>query len=367
MPARTAFVYDFLLVRGGAEQLSLHVKRTHPEMDAVFGFVEPGAFPPNDFPPAKYHRLTSPSRVQGWQGLKVMSAFRRRGQFLADYDTVIFSGVYAPEGVHHRPNGRNIYYCHTPPRFVYDLRDHYLDLARPWQKPLLKALIPYVRRRYEEAIGRMDRLIANSHNVKTRLQHYLGQTDVDVLYPPVPVEAYRWLSSGDYYLSTARLEPYKRVDLIIDAFKRMPERKLVVASDGSELDKLRHLAHGHANISFTGWVGDAELKRLLGNCIASIYLPRDEDFGISPVESMAAGKPVIAVNEGGLTETVLHGQTGILLSPEQMLSRDQAVAALIEAVLAGESECFNMRTACESRASKFSTERFDVRIQELLE
>ena len=156
-------------------------------------------------------------------------AFEHKTRFLRDYQTLIFSGSVAPLAVKHSRAEKNIYYCHTPPRFVYDLRDHYLDTATRLQRPALKALIAYLQPRYEDAIGKMDKVFANSKNVQGRLKRYLG-VNSEVLYPPVDTERFKWLSDGDYFLSTARLESLKRVDLIIEAFKKMPNQKLIVTS-----------------------------------------------------------------------------------------------------------------------------------------
>jgi glycosyltransferase involved in cell wall biosynthesis len=146
-----------------------------------------------------------------------------------------------------------------------------------------------------------------------RLKKYLD-VESEVLYPPCDTEGFEWMGDGDYFLSTARLEPLKRVDLIVEAFKDMPNKKLIVASGGSQLESLEELADGAKNITFTGWVSDTELRRLVGNCTATIYIPKDEDFGISPVQSLAAGKPVIGVNEGGVVETVRETADGVLIS-----------------------------------------------------
>lgn len=366
MSGPTAFVYDFLLVRGGAEQLTLHVGDTFPGVDLVLGFVNPSVFPPDMFPAHRCRALTGFSSLRGWQGLKTMAAFRRHGGFLRDYDRVIFSGVYATAGVHHRPDGPNLYYCHTPPRFAYDLRSRYLRTAPAWQVPLLRLLIPYVRREYEAAIRRMDRVIANSRTVQRRLAQYVGVDQAEVLHPAVDTRGFQWREDGGFFLSTARLEPYKRVELVIEAFKRMPDRRLVVASGGSEYHRLRTLAQDHGNINLTGWVPEDELRKLVGSCTATVYIPREEDFGISPVESMAAGKPVLGVNEGGLAETVLPGRTGLLLDPEVMESTDTAVAALIEGAEQLAAAAAGMRGPCEQRAQAFSQEVFDRKFGELL-
>jgi glycosyltransferase involved in cell wall biosynthesis len=361
MSGETAFVYDFLLVEGGAEKLALHVKKQFPHIDLVFGFIDRSVFPQNRYPDHIYRALTGPTGITGWQGLKAMSAFSRNTAFLENYQTVIFSGAYAPLAVKHHRRGRNIYYCHALPRFVYDLKDYYLEQASGWQKPLLKSLIAWTRPRFEASMEHMDLIIANSANVKKRFETYLRRSDVEVIHPPIETGSFSWLGQGDFYLSTARLEPYKRVESIVRAFCTMPDKRLIVASGGSQFERLRRLARDAENIEFTGWCSDEELRRLSGRCIATIYLPIDEDFGISPVESMAAGKPVIGAAEGGLLETVVPGETGLLIEPSALLG-DQAVQAICEAVASLDREtALAMRPACEERARLFDSRQFDQR------
>ena len=279
-------------------------------------------------------------------------SFRRRASFVADYDWTIFSGSNAPVAVHHRPDGGNLYYCHTLPRFAYDLFDWYLTSLPAWQRPAFRLLASYVRREYENALTLMDHIIANSENVRNRLNHYLG-LDAEVIHPPCDVYGYQWQGQEDFYLSTARLEPYKRVDRIIEAFRSMPDKKLVVASGGSDESRLKRLAQDADNIYFTGWVSEEELKRLVGTAIATIYVAKDEDFGMSPVESMAAGKPVIGNAEGGLLETVIHEETGILL-PAYPEPSD--IAEAVRNLTLKRAQ--DMRHACQERASQLSRERF---------
>ena len=301
-----------------------------PDIDLVTAFICREAFPAAPISDERIKTLILPTTHPGWQVLKSAIAFQHKTQFLKDYETLIFSGSVAPLAVKHSQAERNIYYCHTPPRFVYDLKDYYLDAATRLQRPALKALIAYVQPRYEDAISRMDKVFANSKNVQARLKKYLD-VEAHVLYPPCDTEGFEWMGDGDYFLSTARLEPLKRVDLIIEAFKGMPSKKLVVTSGGSQLESLKDLALGAKNITFTGWVSDTELRRLVGNCIATIYIPKDEDFGISPVQSLAARKPVIGVNEGGVIETVLKPTDGILIStPPSVVKIREAVPAIEE-------------------------------------
>ena len=184
---------------------------------------------------------------------------------------------------------------------------------------------------------------------------------MSVVYPPTDITRFRWAPSEGYYLSTARLTSLKRVDTIIEAFLAMPDKRLIVASGGEDAAKLVAKAGGAPNIAFTGWTNDAALDRLMASAIATIYVPRDEDFGMSPIESMAAGKPVIGVAEGGLVETIVPGETGMLLP------RDFNAAQLAEAIRAMTPDiATRMREACQNRAELFSERRFVERMAEII-
>jgi len=353
-------LYDFLLVRGGAERLTLTLLRDLPGVDLCVGFRDPHAFSEHDIAGINTIDLDADTLLPVWRSLKVMQAFARQTRFLDGYDWALFSGTNAPLAVHNHPSGKNYYYCHTLPRFVYDLKDYYLQRYPLVLRPALLALIAYVQPRYEQAIARMDTLIANSENVRNRLRYYLGR-DAVVINPPCEVDYFQWQGQGDYYLSTARLESFKRVDVLVEAFKRMPDQRLIVTSGGSQFSTLRRLAAGAHNITFTGWLNDAGLRQLIGNAIATLYVAKDEDFGMSPVESMAAGKPVIGVAEGGLLETVLNGETGLLL-PSALTAQD-----VIEAVRTlNAPRALTMRGACERHARRFSREIFLEKMRAIL-
>ncbi|MEA3276551.1 MAG: glycosyltransferase [Pseudomonadota bacterium] len=352
MSGRGIVLYDFLHCQGGAERLTLDLVRGLPNADLGFGFRDIQYFPDTLLDGIRFFDLGVKARFVGGRTVQGLLAYRKRTGFLRDYDWVIYSGSVAPEAVYNHPEGLNLYYCHTIPRFAYDLRDYYVRQLNWWQFPVFQALGAYVRHRYPRALRRMDLIIANSENVRRRIRKYLDLDSV-VVHPPCDVEGYRWLGQEDYYLSTARLEPYKRVDLIVEAFGQMPDKRLIVASGGSDLERLKGLARGADNIRFTGWIDDAELRKLTGKAIATIYLPKDEDFGMSPVESMAAGKPVLGVAEGGLMETVVSGETGLLIGPEPKPD------AVIEAVRVLDPQSVSaMRSECEARARLFSRERF---------
>jgi glycosyltransferase involved in cell wall biosynthesis len=345
-------LYDFLLVKGGAENVALTLINHMKNMDLCVAFSDPKNFSTNELTVLPLIELSEYTALMGWQSIKALFAFNHKAHFIQKYQSVLYSGIYSPIAIKHHTQRNNIYYCHTPPRFIYDLKHYYLQKAQWWQKPLLKLLSLYVQYHYEKAIAKMDIIIANSENVRQRIQSYLGY-EAMVIYPPVDVDQFNWIQQGDYYLSTARVESYKRVELIVNAFMLMPNKKLIVASSGSELAALKIIAQFHSNIHFTGLCTIEQLHTLIGSCIATIYIPYNEDFGISPVESMAAGKPVIGVAEGGLLETIIHNKTGFLI--ENTVNSVELMSA-VEQMTAEKS--LSMRKACENRAQLYRTDLF---------
>ncbi|WP_435103458.1 glycosyltransferase [Arhodomonas sp. AD133] len=344
-------LYDALYVRGGAEQVTLQLARDF-RAELYCAFRDVAAFPDEMLTGTGLTELGTAVHHPVWRTISGLRAFRRHPARGGEYDWIVYSGTTAPVAVRHHPNALNVYYCHTIPRFIYDLRAYYMQSLSPWQRPFLAALIRYVQPQFEAAMARMDTLVANSENVRARIRRYLAR-DAEVVYPPCDVDSYQWREEGDYYLSTARLEPYKRVDLVVEAFRRMPDKRLVVASGGSDEVRVRRLAADAPNITFVGWCDGERLRALVGGARATVYIPRDEDFGMSPVESMAAGKPVIGVAEGGLLETVVHEETGLLIPAEPSI--DDVVCAVQQL---SPSDVRGMRQACEARAALFSADHF---------
>lgn len=359
--AKGIILYDFLLVPGGAERVTLLLARAFPAFDLCVGGRHRAMITDADMAGLRCRELGSIAQFPPWRALKTMRLFRRRTAFLSRYDFVLYSGMYSPVAVHQHLVGRNILYCHTSPlRFAYDLKEYYLGQCASWQRLALQALIAYAKPQYEKAIDKMDLLIANSENVRNKYRHYLGRDSI-VIYPPCEIERFQWRGQGDYYLSLARLEPHKRVDTIVQAFLQMPDQRLLVVSEGSDLPRLKQMAQGARNIHFIGWPGQRQLEELLGNAIATLYIPKDEDFGVSPVESMAAGKPVIGVAEGGLLETIIDGETGLLITPEPT---PEDITSAVRAIRP--KRALEMRKACEMRAQRFRKEIFLEKMREVL-
>ena len=287
-------------------------------------------------------------------------AFKKFGRSLSKYDAVLLSGNHALSAALSIKGAKIIYYCHTVPRFAYDLYDYYKQSMGKIARIKFYFFCHYIRWDFNYKAKRVDYFLCNSENVRQRIKKFTGM-DAEVVYPPVDIQDYRFIEKGTFYLSTARIEGHKRVELVVEAFMEMPDKKLVVASGGGQLAYLKALAKGCHNIVFVGWLTKDDLVEMVGRCIATIYIPMDEDFGISPVESMAAGKPVIAVDEGGLRETISDGVTGILCN------KNIIKPSLIDAVNRMSPEvALSMKEKCEQSSQRFSVEYFKKSFQAAL-
>lgn len=357
---RQFILYDYLQVAGGAERLTQILADALPNFQMVVSQIYPDYQRFADAGSARPVVLSRGiDRLLGRIPAAIVN-FSLRTRFLRDADTVLYSGFYAPLAVRHQRQGQRIYYCHTPPRYAFDLDQVYLSQCHPSLRPAFRVFTHWIRNHYLAALNQMDRVIANSANVQARLLKYAG-IDAEIVHPPIDTERFRWLGQDNYYVSTARLEPSKRVDLIVEAFRRMPDQRLIVLSGGSKFEQLKARARRNDHIHFTGWQTDEQLRKWIGNAIATLYIPVDEDFGMSPVESMAAGKPVIGAAEGGLLETILDGQTGILLPAEP---RVENIIAAVRQLTA--QRALALRPACEARARLFSRDIFIDRMRYIL-
>jgi glycosyltransferase involved in cell wall biosynthesis len=354
-------LHDFLRVAGGAERLMLELARAFPDRQLFVSRV---------FHDARhlFHAGDPQVRSLGsWLSrplgpiLEAIFRFRHSTAFLRDAESVLYSGFYAPFAVEQQQGGRRAYYCHTPPRFAYELQPFYLERMPPLARPAARTFFGYIRRNYEAALARMDVVVANSQNVRDRLRTMLG-IESTVVHPPIDTTRFRWLEAGDYFVSLARLAEYKRVELIVRAFLQMPDQQLVVVSGGPQEAFLRRLAADAKNIRFTGWVSEEGLADLVGRARSAIYLPIDEDFGMSPVEAMSAGKPVIGVAEGGLLETVIDGETGFLVPAPPSID---AVLDAVGRMTPGRAA--QMREACEANSRRFSKAAFLDKMRGVLE
>ena len=354
----TLILHDAFAFKGGGERL-VYLLCRDLEADLAFGYRNKKTFNLDELS-NNLINLESESKTPVWRTINRLHTFLNKTKFLNKYKNVIYTGQNSSLAVSNHSEGKNIYYCFTPPRSMYDLKESHLASQTPLERLRHVLYNTFHQPLYENAIRKMDIILADSKNVQNRIQKFLG-LESTVLYPPCDIDKFNWVGQEDYYLSTARLTPYKRVDLIIQAFIKLPEKRIIIASTGPDENRLKQLAEGFDNIQFTGDINDKELKNLIGNAVATIYIPIDEDFGISPVESMAAGKPVIGSGEGGLLETVIHGETGWLSSPN--ISVEELVQMLDAA---NPKLARSMRFSCEKQANGFRTELFINKIKDSL-
>lgn len=356
-------LYDYLFVKGGAEKLSLCIFDNIENTDFCVGFKNDELFPSTNstLGEKRIYALTGYTCKKGWKTIKTLATFLLGKVFDKKYAWAIYSGDYAPLAIlrNRKTAKKNILYCHSIPRSIYDLKERKLAEKSFIERMAFRAMCAVLKSLYEPSIRKMDVVVSNSENVRRRIKEYVG-LDATVIHPPIDTKRFKWLGQSDYYLSTARLEPEKRVETIVRSFMEMPDKKLVVCSGGSEYGRLVELAKGHENITFLGWSSDEDIFRAVGNCIATIYIPVDEDFGMSPVESMSAGKPVIGAAEGGLLETVIDGKTGILLEHITPESLSDAVRTM------SPEYSLSLRSACEHRAEDFCEEKFIDKIREVV-
>lgn len=306
-------------------------------------------------------RVTSLGSTVKLPPFKQISATRKfaSADFSDDYDFFIFTGNWS----HHaaRRHHPNLWYCYTPVRAFYDLYGTFLSRQGFMTRQAFRAWVAYSRRLDQRSVSRVDTIVTISENVRQRIRTYYGR-DAEVIYPPIDVSRYRFREYGDFWLSVNRLYPEKRIELQIEAFRSMPDERLVIvggyaAGDHAGRYVTRLMEDLPENVEIRGEVSEEELIDLYARCRGHICTALDEDFGLTPLEAMAAGKPVVAVDEGGFRETVT-ANVGMLVDadPGRIASAVRAVSADPE----------RYREACLARAELFDQSVFADRIRRVV-
>ncbi len=277
-----------------------------------------------------------------------------------EYDLFIFSGNWAHFGARkHKPN---LYYCHTPTRVFYDLYDVYIREHSFFVSILFRLWVGLHKKVSEYFLSHVDRIVTNSVNTQARIRKYFHQYS-QVIYPPVDTSKYKFKEYGDFWLSVNRLYPEKRIELQIEAFRKMPGQRLIIVGGYSKGDHASAYASKLTgslpeNVVLVGSVSEDELIELYATCKGCITTAMNEDFGMTPIESMAAGKPVVAVREGGYLESVIDGATGILVEAD--------AASIVRSVNIISSNPEKYKTACINRAKVFDTCEFIRKIRDAI-
>jgi len=361
-PSKIIILHDTFLYKWGWERLILMMWKAL-NADIASWFFSSWSFNlRKEGFTGKMISISSEVFTKWFRHIKLKYNFMFWTSFLKEYETIIFSWDSISAVRNCNLESKKIYYCHTPPRYLYDLHDLYLKKVPFLLRPVFKLACIVFKHLYENDLKKIDVILTNSKNTQDRIKRYLGY-DSQVLYPPVDTSKFVYLKQDDYFLSFARLADAKRVDRIVEAFIKLPNQnlKVIYGKNDPQKDKIFSLAQWYPNIELVTLEDNDLLYTYLGNARASIYIPIDEDFGMSPVESMSAWKPVIWVNEGWLKETIIHEKTGFLIHPKC------EIQDIMDAVMyLSPEKCLSMRTDCEDRADTFWLESFETELQRLV-
>ena len=348
---------DWLAAEAGSERVTLEFSRLLPDAEIYTSFFEPSIFG-GAIDPARVHtwplqRLLGPTRH--FRSLLPLYPAWFSLLDLRGYDLVISSSVAFTHAVRTAPSAVHVSYVYTPARYAWDL-DPYLA-GSSWSAVArlgARSIRPLLRRWDRATASRPDVLVGISEAVRQRIQHY-WDLDAEVIYPPVDVAEIPLSARDDgFLLVAARMLAYRRLDLAVDACTVLG-RELVVVGDGPERGRLEARAGG--SVRFVGRVDRPALLDLFARCHAYL-VPGIEDFGIAPVEAMAAGKPVVGFRGGGVAETVVDGETGVMFNRQDADSMTEAIERL-------DATTFSS-AAIRRRAESFDTSVFHARWRALL-
>ncbi|MDO8260045.1 MAG: glycosyltransferase family 4 protein [Candidatus Magasanikbacteria bacterium] len=327
---KTAIVHEWLVNYAGSERVVESFTNIWSEAD-IFTLVDflnqherdtivKGKFPQTSFiqklPFAKKHHRTYlplfPLAIEQFD--------------LSAYNVILSSAHAVAKGVITSSQQLHICYCHTPMRYAWDFTHQYLkesNLQKGVKAAIVKLFLHYLRMWDYSTANRVDYFIANSKYIAKRIKKIYNK-DADVIYPPVDTKLFPCETNKEnYYVTASRFVPYKRIDLIVEAFAKMPDKKLIVIGEGPEKEKIYSKAK--KNIEFLGYQEGDALKKYLQKAKAFVFAA-EEDFGIIVVEALACGTPVIALRKGGTAETIVHLKNGIHFN-------EQTSDAIMDAVL----------------------------------
>ncbi len=287
----------------------------------------------------------------------------RRLNLKNKYDFYIIDGDWAMSGAFN--NHPNMWYVHSPIREIWDAYKYTRNNMVPLPiRGIFDLWVKYNRHLNKKYVEQVDHLVCNSNNTKNRLKKFLNK-EARVINPPIETSKLYYKKNGDFWLSVNRLLPPKRVEIQIKAFKKMKDEKLIiVGSYEQSRNFLKYTSYlkriEPKNVEIRSWVDNKELIELYANCKGFIATAMDEDFGMTPIEAMASGKPVIAANEGGYKESVISGKTGVLIDN---INEEKLIKAVKE--IGKNPEKY--KNACIKKAKEFDTKIFIKKIKEEIE
>lgn len=359
---RVAIIHYWLVGMRGGEKVLEALLRLFPQADIFTHVYDPSAVSER----IRAHKVTTTSVARLPRATRMYQSYlpfmpRALEELdLTGYDLVISSEAGPAKGVITPPDAFHLCYCHSPMRYIWDQYHTYRNGAGM----MAKAVLPHVAHRLRTwdvtSAQRVDSFAANSHHVAQRIEKY-WRRDAAVVHPPVDVDAFSPAPAqeiGDYYLWAGELAPYKRPDLVIEAFNRLG--KPLVMIGGPEKTRARLARTAKENIALMGRVPFERLRAHMARCKALVF-PGEEDFGIIPVEAMASGRPVIAYDRGGARDTVVNGRTGLLF-------KEQTVESLMAAIRQFEADGMDRmdRRVLVQHARRFAEPAFRQGISSML-
>jgi glycosyltransferase involved in cell wall biosynthesis len=361
---KTAIVHDWLVTYAGAERALEQILCLYPESD-LYSLVD---FIPREQRGFIRNKKVTTSFLQSFPFAK--KKYRNYLPFmplaieqfdLSAYDLIISSSHAVAKGVLTHDRQLHVCYCYTPMRYAWDLQDQYLresGLDHGLKGFAARRILRSMRKWDRSTANRVDQYIAISHYIAERIKRIYSR-EAAVIYPPVDTNAFMPSNrKEDYYVTASRMVPYKRVDLIVEAFSRMSDKTLVVVGDGPDFEKVK--AKAGRNIKLLGYQPARVMQEHLQKARAFVYAA-EEDFGIVTVEAQACGTPVIAFGRGGSLETVQDNRTGVFF-------KEQTVESMQDAVLRFEKICDTFDPNMIRRnAEQFGKERFRSEFKEFIE
>jgi glycosyltransferase involved in cell wall biosynthesis len=372
---RVAIVHDWLVVYAGAERVLEQMLACYPDAD-LFSLVDFLPTGQRDFisnkPVTTSFIQRLPRARKKYRGYLPLMPLAIEQLDLSAYDLVLSSSHALAKGVLTGPDQLHISYVHSPIRYAWDLQHQYLreaGLQRGIRSWMAKAILHYIRLWDVRTANGVDAFVANSSFIARRIRK-VYRRESRVIYPPVDVADFPLCrDKEDFYVTASRMVPYKKVDLIVEAFSAMPDKRLVVIGDGPDFAKVR--AKAGPNVQLLGFAGVEVLRDHLQRARAFVFAA-EEDFGISPLEAQACGTPVIALGRGGALETIVPlldaERAGSSPAPTGVFFYEQSAAAIVAAVERFEAAGAAITPeACRENALRFAPERFRAELTAFVE